>query len=333
MTEEQAPRPGRAAGVAVLGEALVDAYPDGKQVPGGAPFNVARWLAAFGVPTLFVTRLGQGDAAAAVLHAEMARFGLARHGVQADRTHPTGLVQVLPAPAPALGHRFEIADESAWDHIDARLALPLLQAAEPVAVCFGTLALRHADSRAAIAQCVAQAKALRMLDLNLREVSGLRALAEQALQLADWCKVNDEELHTLLAWFVCGGSPVPAPGTAEHRQALQALSQRFGVERWVVTCGAQGWFTAGAEGRVDAEGAAMPVARVQDTVGAGDAFTATVLAGHAHGWPLAQTLAAANRLAAAVCSWRGALPADDATVQHWRNTLGFGPVVTAANPT
>ena len=31
-----------AACVAVLGEALVDVYPDGTQVPGGAPFNVAR---------------------------------------------------------------------------------------------------------------------------------------------------------------------------------------------------------------------------------------------------------------------------------------------------
>jgi fructokinase len=72
------------------------------------------------------------------------------------------------------------------------------------------------------------------------------------------------------------------------------------------------------------------VAQVQDTVGAGDAFTATVLAGHAHGWPLGYTLAAANRLAAAVCGWRGALPADDSTVQHWRRTLGFVPAAPSA---
>ena len=332
MSETPQPSPG-AACVAVLGEALVDVYADGTQVPGGAPFNVARWLAAFGVPALFITRLGQGDAAAAVLRAEMARFGLARHGVQDDPAHPTGVVQVLPALPPAQGHRFEIASNSAWDHIEASAALPLLQAAAPGALCFGSLALRHADSRAAIAQCVSATNALRMLDLNLREVPGLRALAEQALQLADWVKANDEELHTLLAWFVCGGSPVPAPGTAEHQQALQALSQRFGIQRWVITCGAQGWFTTSSDGRIDAEGSAVPVPRVQDTVGAGDAFTATVLAGHAHGWPLAQSLAAANRLAAAVCTWRGALPADDAAVRHWRDALGFGPAVSATNPT
>ena len=319
-----------AAGVAVLGEALVDAYPDGTQVPGGAPFNVARWLAAFGVPTLFVTRLGAADAAAARLRDELARFGLNGPGVQADLQHPTGLVQVLPAHPPAQGHRFEIAPSSAWDHIDAEAALPLLRAAAPAAVCFGSLALRHAHSQAAIARCLAASPALRVLDLNLREVSDLRALAEQALHLAQWVKVNDEELHRLLGWFVCEGQAVPLPGTLAHQQALRALSQRFGIERWVVTCGAAGWFTATADGHIEARGDAVPVAQVQDTVGAGDAFTATVLAGLAHGRPLGPTLAAANRLAAAVCGWRGALPADDSTVPHWRHALGFAPAAPSA---
>lgn len=311
--------------VGVLGEALVDAYPDGTQVPGGAPFNVARWLAAFGVPTVFVSRLGSGDAAAAVLRAEMARFGLSMQGVQADPVHPTGRVQVLPARPPAVGHRFEIAADSAWDHIDANAALPLLQAAAPAVLCFGSLALRHADSHAGITRCLAETAALRVLDLNLREVPGLQGLAEHALQLADWVKVNDEELHRLLAWFVCHGSPAPNPGSAEHRLALQVLSQRMHVQRWIVTCGAQGWYSADAAGMVDAQGAAMPLSHLVDTVGAGDAFTATVLAGHAHGWSLLHSLTAANRLAGAVCTWRGAVPADDTTVRHWRDTLGFGP--------
>ena len=320
------PLPHTPGGVAVLGEALVDVYADGTQVPGGAPFNVARWLAAFGVPTLLVTRLGAGDAAAAVLRAELARFGLDGPGVQADPLHATGLVQVLPALPPAQGHRFEIATDSAWDHIDAETALPLVRAAAPALVCFGSLALRHADSRATIARCVAGEQALPLLDLNLRDVPGLRGLAEQALQLARWVKVNDEELHTLRGWFA--GDDVPADAGADplaHRQALRRLSQRFGIERWIVTCGAAGWYSADASGQIDARGSAVPVAQVQDTVGAGDAFTAAVLAGQAHGWPLLRSLNAANRLAAAVCTWRGALPADDATVHHWRDALGFAP--------
>ncbi len=314
MSDPAAPARNPPASVAVLGEALVDAYPDGTQVPGGAPFNVARWLSAFGVPTLFITRLGRDEAAVA-LRAEMARLGLPLQGVQTDASQPTGLVQVLPAADPQQGHRFEIAAESAWDHIDAEAALPLLQGHAPRLVCFGSLALRHAPSRAAIAHCLAATGALRVLDLNLRDVPGLPALAEEALHLADWVKVNDEELERLHHWY--GAATLPA------------LSQRFGVQRWVVTRGAQGWFTADAAGRVDAQGPAETLQHLQDTVGAGDAFTAAVLAGQAHGWPLLPSLQAANRLAAAVCTWRGALPPDLARVQALRQTLGFGPTAPA----
>jgi len=306
----------RPVGVAALGEALVDTYPDGTQMPGGAPFNVARWLAAFAVPTMLVTRLGAADAAAAVLRAEMARFGLRQEGVQTDPLRTTGRVQVLPAAEPDQGHRFEIEADSAWDHIDAAAALPALHAQAPGIVCFGSLALRHADSRAAITQCLLETPALRVLDLNLRDVAGLRALAEHALPLAHWVKVNDEELQRLQQWF--GATTLPA------------LAQHFAVQRWFVTRGAHGWFTADGQGRIDAEGSAVPVPYLQNTVGAGDAFTAAVLAGQAHGWPLARSLHVANRLAAAVCSWRGALPTEDATVHHWRDTLGFGR--SAADP-
>ena len=309
-----APGPAR---VAVLGEALVDAYPDGTQVPGGAPFNVARWLAAFEVPALLVTRLGSADAAAALLRAEMARFGLTQSGVQADARHATGCVRVLPAADPEEGHHFDIEADSAWDHIDAVAALQAVQAQAPSLVCYGSLALRHADTRAAITQCLLATPALRVLDLNLRAGSGLRTMAEHALHLADWVKVNEAEVAQLQQWF---GAPT-----------LPQLARHFAVQRWFVTRGAQGWYTFNGEGKVDDEGQAVPLSHLQDTVGAGDAFTAAVLAGQARGWPLARSLQAANRLAAAACTWRGALPADDSTVHHWRQTLGFGP--PAASPT
>lgn len=310
--------------VAVLGEALVDVYPDGSQVPGGAPYNVARWLAAFGVPVVFVSRLGQADAAAALLRADMARVGLDDRAVQADPLRATGCVQVLPAPE---GHRFVIEAESAWDHIDAEAAasamrgvhaVSTVRAQAPQALCFGSLALRHAVSAQAITRCVADSgAALRLLDLNLRGLPGQQALAEQALHLATWVKVNDEELQQLQQWFAL---------------SLAGMSQRFGVQRWLVTCGAQGWYSADAQGQVDARGVAEALPQLADTVGAGDAFTAAVLAGQAHGWPLLRCLQAANRLAAAVCGWRGALPADSTTVHHWRDRLGFGPAAAAVHP-
>lgn len=303
------------AAVAVLGEALVDVYPDGVQVPGGAPYNVARWLAAFGVPVVFVSRVAQADVAATLLRADMARVGLDDCAVQADPLHATGCVQVLPAPE---GHRFVIEADSAWDHIDAEAAVRAIRAQAPQTLCFGSLALRHAVSAQAITRCVAASgAALRLLDLNLRGLPGQQTLAKQALHLANWVKVNDEELQQLQQWF---------------EPSLAGLSRRFGVQRWLVTCGAQGWYSADAQGQVDARGPAEILLQVADTVGAGDAFTAAVVAGQAHGWPLLRCLQAANRLAAAVCGWRGALPADITTVHHWRDRLGFGPAAAAAHP-
>lgn len=313
------PGPGRS--VAVIGEALVDVYPDGSQVPGGAPFNVARWLAAFGLPTLLITRIGQGDAAAACLQTELRRFGLQGPGVQIDAQRPTGLVQVLPAPE---GHRFEIAPDSAWDHLDAAAAAPLLAAATPAIVCFGSLALRHPHSRAAITELVAAARpALRLVDLNLRDVPGLRALAAAALGMADWVKLNEDELRQVLAWFV---GPQPAADALESPAApasLAALASRFGLRRLIVTLGEHGWASFDAQGRRDAGGPAPPVPRLQDTVGAGDAFTAGVIAGLMQGRPLAEAGQTATELASAVCGWRGALPIDDAVVDGLRQRLGF----------
>ncbi|WP_229458979.1 PfkB family carbohydrate kinase [Massilia glaciei] len=73
-----------------FGEALVDDF-DGEQIPGGAPFNVARTLAAFGQAPLRVPRVGNGAPGARIV-AEFERSVLPRDGLQIDRGRPTGRV-------------------------------------------------------------------------------------------------------------------------------------------------------------------------------------------------------------------------------------------------
>ena len=305
--------------VLVIGEALVDEFPDGARVAGGAPFNQARWLAALGVPTIFVTRIGQHDAGAACVLEAARRCGLADTGMQRDPVRATGRVRVTLEPS---GPRYTLETDSAWDHIDAAQARALAQRFAPSVLVFGSLAMRSPASRRAVDAVLGATTALRFLDLNLRDTPGLQALAEQALRQADWVKVNEEELDQLLVWFACDGVP-PADGPARSA-AWTALAARFGVQRWIVTCGARGWFTLDGDGRRDASGPAPSVPSLVDTVGAGDAFSAVVVAGHAAAWPLARSLEVAGRLAAAVCGVRGAVPDDTAFIEHWRGRLGLG---------
>ena len=318
----RAPSPANASPpvtVLVVGEALVDEFDDGCRVAGGAPFNVARWLAALGVPTCFVSRVGKGDAGARCLLDSAQRVGLSVQDVQVDDLHPTGRVVVTRTSG---GHQVTMGSPAAWDHIDPDLALQALQAALPRVVVFGTLAQRHQTSRKAITQLLQSTTALRVADLNLRAGTDTVELAEHTLKLADWLKVNEDEWAQLLTWFAPGAQQGRAePRSASSALAQQALMHRFRLQRVVVTCGERGWFTLNAVGCVDARGCAQAVPTLVDTVGAGDSFLAVLVAGLAWGQPLGESLQWANRLAAAVCGQQGAMPDDDAFISHWRDQL------------
>lgn len=294
--------------ILVLGEALVDEFHDGP-VAGGAPFNVARSLAALGAPVHFVSRIGADDAAGRLVLQSSALAGLAVDGIQRDAAHATGRVSVHEA---AGGHRFEIHADAAWDHLAAPDARPAGW------VYFGTLAQRHAVSRAALRAAVKRAPGPRLLDLNLRPGTDTPALAAESLMLADWLKINEDELAWLLATF---------------EPTLAALMARFALQRVVLTRGATGYALHGAQGELLAGGEGVAQPQLVDSVGAGDGFTAMLLAGLALGRDLPATLALANRYAAMVCGVRGPLPdlaREPAALMPWREALHALPVSETA---
>jgi fructokinase len=295
--------------VAVLGEALVDEFHDGP-VAGGAPFNVARSLAALGAPTLFISRIGADDDNGRLVLESACRYGLDSTGLQRDLQHTTGRVSVHESAA---GHRFEIHGDAAWDHIDADAARQPLAEAAPAWMYFGSLAQRQPPSRAALRALLKPFTGTRFLDLNLRGGAEVRLLAAESLMLADWVKVNDEELAQLAGWF-----DASAPDDAGRARALMA---RFALKRVVLTCGASGWRLYAPGGVLLAQGAGVIQPRMLDTVGAGDAFTAMLLAGLALDRDLPATLALANRYASFICGVRGPLPADAIALQPWRTAL------------
>ncbi len=71
----------------VFGEALIDDFIT-EQVVGGAPFNLARHLAAFDAAPMMITRVVR-DANGATVRAEFARFGVREDGLQVDAAADT----------------------------------------------------------------------------------------------------------------------------------------------------------------------------------------------------------------------------------------------------
>lgn len=286
--------------VAVLGEALIDRFADA-DVIGGAPFNVARNLALLGAAPLMITRIGS-DPLGDTIVADFARFGMDTRGLQRDPARPTGTVTVHMS---GTQHRFEIGADSAWDHLDAAQAVAAVRACAPVVTYFGTLAQRGAVARGAIHAALDASQALAFLDLNLREGPDNRKLAEDSLQRAALVKVNDDELDQLIAWFIRPGEPALRWGEPAQRTAIEALVQRFDLQRLTVTRGGAGWACVDRAGQW-LEGVA-PTVTVRDTVGAGDAFASVLLFGELAGWPLRTTLQRAGEHASAVCGIAGAV--------------------------
>jgi fructokinase len=307
-----------AATTVVFGEALVDDFTTG-QVVGGAPFNVARHLAAFMAPQLMITRIGS-DRNGSAVRAEFERFAMADAGLQVDQIEETGRVVVERGPK---GHRFAIQPNQAYDYIEPDDALSALSAEQVDAIYFGTLVQRGARSRATLEALLEATAATRFLDLNLRDGCIDEGIVFRSLHLADVVKVNEEELQALFHWYFQIEPSAPALSPDEVRASCRALLQMFSLEALIVTLGHRGSVYFGADGAtiVNRDNPAPPF--VIDTVGAGDGFAAIFLLGRARGWPLETTLARANEFAGAICAVPGAVPGDlgfyDKWMARWRS--------------
>jgi len=295
--------------VAVFGEMLVDRFETGPVV-GGAPFNVARHLAAFGHVPLMISAVG-ADATAEPVMAEFGRYGLGLEGVQVAPAHATGAVDVQTLPGG--GHEFHIRSDSAWDFIElepARAALAGIPAGGWL-YC-GTLALRSSVSRATGLALMRSHIGRIYLDLNWREGHVDPEVALLAVGLADVLKVNEEELGMLCRWLGGSGSVV---ATVEAAAAF--LLERMSMDMLLVTCGAAGALAFDATGHCSARGRSDRPVQVVDTVGAGDSFSAVMLVGLLRGWNLHSALEHANEFAGRICEVRGAVPADIAFYEAW----------------
>ncbi len=276
--------------IAVFGEALFDQFPDGQQILGGAPFNVAWHLQAFNQRPCFISRVGN-DALGDKIRQAMLDWGMAVENLQTDPDYPTGTVQVtINNGDPS----YDILAEQAYDFIAAQQP----DADRRYSVIYhGTLALRNRTSEQALRNLTARHQGKVFIDVNLRAPWWHKETVYQWLDKAQWVKLNDDELMHL------------APQQNTVQDTMRLLLARHGLEVLVVTCGSQGALAINHAGEF-IEVVPVDDLAIVDTVGAGDAFAAVLLLGMQHGWPLQLTMERAQSFASAVVTKRGATVQD-----------------------
>jgi fructokinase len=265
--------------IVVCGEALIDLVPsaDGRQrgTPGGGPFTTARALARLGIPTQFLGRLSTdafGQELRDLLAADGADLSLTSFGPE-----PTTLAIADVDPDGHAAYRFIIDGTSAPNL--TRQMLPPSLPTDVRALHVGTLGLVFEPIAPTIAGLVERehGNLLVMIDPNIRTSAlslqspsplegegrggGYRARLDRIIAESTIVKASDGDME-----WLCPG--------VELESAARSLLGR-GPSLVVVTLGADGAFgvCAGTEVRVPA-----PVVDVVDTIGAGDAFGAGLLA-------------------------------------------------------
>jgi fructokinase len=290
--------------IAIFGEVLFDQFPDGRQVLGGAPFNVAWHLQAFGQSPCFISRVGK-DATGDTIRQAMLAWGMTVDNLACDPDYPSGTVQVtINNDEPG----YEILADQAYDFITAQQ----LNADRQYSIIYhGSLALRNRISEQALQNLTAHHHGKVFIDVNLRAPWWHKDAVNRWVGKAHWAKLNHDELMHL---------GVRANTLQDEMRLFLA---QHDLEALVVTCGSRGATAINQSGEFIEVTPETDLA-VVDTVGAGDAFAAVLLLGIRHDWPLQLTMERAQSFASALVTQRGATVQDSSFYRPFINAWNLG---------
>lgn len=278
-----------------LGEVLWDVFPDAAKF-GGAPANFAcctAGLASDQADVYMVSGVGN-DALGSQSISELGKRRVKiSHVVTLD--HVTGKVLVeIDGQGKAT---YEFVSDTAWDNLTWTAELGSL-AAQTDAVCFGTLGQRSEISHQVIHRFLSATPidGLRIYDINIRKPHYAEAIIRLSLEAANVLKLNDEELPLVADMHGYQGTDIELMKQLATQYELRCVALTRGSEGALLLRGSEFSQLPGIE------------TNVVDTVGAGDAFTASLALGLLGGDPLDQINRNATALAAYVCTQAGATP-------------------------
>jgi fructokinase len=278
--------------IAAFGELLWDLMPTGK-VLGGAPANFIYRINSFGDEGTLLSKVGK-DHAGKEARESLIRLGVSDENIQTDYEFPTGTVEVK---IDEFGNAdFNICTDVAYDHIEINSEM-MKAFSEADCVCFGTLVQRYGISKNTLRELIHQSEGvIKFLDINLRRKCYTATSIEDSLLMADILKANDCEL--LISRDLLG---------LKHENLVDLARETIGkydLKIILCTLGENGAFCLTNENvfhydpgyRIDLE----------DTVGAGDAFSAGFVHYYVNGFTILESLQFANAAGAMVATTTGA---------------------------
>ncbi|WP_373496980.1 carbohydrate kinase family protein [Aquiflexum sp.] len=276
--------------VVCFGEMLWDCFPD-KEIPGGAPMNVALHLKQLGLDVRMVSRLGKDEYGKKYLDfIQSYDFDISL--IQIDEEHATGTVTVHDEDPENI--RYTIVSPVAWDFIALNEAnKEAVSGAD--AFIFGSLAIRNNRSWETLYQLIHQ-PTLKVFDINLRAPFFDFEKIEIMLGFTDILKINEDELEIVADYF--GIAP-------DVNACCKLLTTHFPIKMVCITLGSKGAMIYRDGNIFQHPGYKVTVA---DTVGSGDAFLAGFTKSYLQWKTPDQTLQFACAMGAFVATKNGGTP-------------------------
>jgi len=279
--------------IVIYGEMLWDCFSD-KNIPGGAPMNVALHTQYLGIDTSFISRIGKDQLGQDLLDF-IKKKSLDTELIQIDPEHETSRVIVDSSDKENI--KYEIVKPVAWDFLEWNNSLQS-KVDQANAFVYGSLAARSEKSRATLLALL-ETPTLKILDINLRAPHYEMAVLDLLLQKANILKINDDELEILTETY-------HLPSAWE--EGIKTLAERFNISMVCITKGGAGAIIY--DGKEIHQHPGYKV-QVEDTVGSGDAFLSGFIHKFLQGEPPGEILDFACALGALVATNKGGTPQYD----------------------
>ena len=281
--------------ILVVGEILYDIFPNYKRL-GGAPFNFAFHLKNLGFPVRFVSRVGN-DAEGKDILETLERFGFNLDDIQIDAERPTGNVRVhldengVP--------NFDIMPDVAYDYIKfvAEIHAPLIRTSE--LIYYGSLIQRSKAGFKTVREILSHTPStIRCFyDINLRPACFNDTVVIHSLSRANILKINKDERDEIKRILKYDN---------DRNMFFKYLMDIYPLEIISMTKGDGGSeiYTKQEVFHVGPE----KISKMVDSVGAGDAYAAMLVAGILRQWHPDTIIHRASLFASQICTIEGAIP-------------------------